>query len=148
MQEAATFVSRSVLPSCSSFLPTVLWCPRKDLNLQPLVCRTSAPSVELLGRNQEAGGSGSKQALRETNVTAYCSRLLLTVFLVGVGIEPTSRVFQTRANPSQLSDPVPVGRSSKQEAEPQSLLMPTAPAPILSVHARPSHEHPDHRACP
>ena len=25
--------------------------------------------------------------------------------LVGVGIEPTYRVFQTRANPSQLSDP-------------------------------------------
>ena len=25
------------------------WCPRKDLNLQPLVCRTSAPSIELLG---------------------------------------------------------------------------------------------------
>src|SRR5881296_796668 len=26
------------------------WCPRKDSNLQPLVCRTSAPSIELLGR--------------------------------------------------------------------------------------------------
>ena len=26
------------------------WCPRKDSNLQPLVCRTSAPSVELLGQ--------------------------------------------------------------------------------------------------
>ena len=26
------------------------WCPRKDSNLQPLVCRTSAQSVELLGR--------------------------------------------------------------------------------------------------
>ena len=26
-----------------------VWCPRKDLNLQPLVCRTSAPSIELLG---------------------------------------------------------------------------------------------------
>ena len=25
--------------------------------------------------------------------------------VVGVGIEPTSRIFQTRANPSQLSDP-------------------------------------------
>jgi hypothetical protein len=52
------------------------WCPRKDLNLQPLVCRTSAPSVELLGHD----------------------------LAVGVGIEPTFRVFQTRANPSQLSD--------------------------------------------
>ena len=52
------------------------WCPRKDLNLQPLVCRTSAPSVELLGREM----------------------------VVGVGIEPTFRAFQTRANPSQLSD--------------------------------------------
>ena len=31
-------------------LPTVFWCPRKDLNLQPLVCRTSALSVELLGQ--------------------------------------------------------------------------------------------------
>src|SRR5258705_8360321 len=26
------------------------WCPRKDLNLQPLVCRTSALSIELLGQ--------------------------------------------------------------------------------------------------
>src|ERR1044072_9986608 len=26
------------------------WCPRKDSNLQPLVCRTSAQSVELLGQ--------------------------------------------------------------------------------------------------
>src|SRR6185369_6299160 len=52
------------------------WCPRKDSNLQPLVCRTSAQSVELLGREM----------------------------VVGVGIEPTFRVFQTRANPSQLSD--------------------------------------------
>jgi hypothetical protein len=26
------------------------------------------------------------------------------MFVVGVGIEPTFRVFQTRANPSQLSD--------------------------------------------
>src|SRR6185436_1261421 len=49
---------------------------RKDSNLQPLVCRTSAPSVELLGHT----------------------------LVVGVGIEPTFRVFQTRANPSQLSD--------------------------------------------
>ena len=54
----------------------VVWCPRKDLNLQPLVCRTSAPSVELLGQEM----------------------------VVGVGIEPTFRAFQTRANPSQLSD--------------------------------------------
>lgn len=52
------------------------WCPRKDSNLQPLVCRTSAPSIELLGHG----------------------------LVVGVGIEPTSRVLQTRANPSQLSD--------------------------------------------
>ena len=29
---------------------TNAWCPRKDLNLQPLVCRTSALSVELLGQ--------------------------------------------------------------------------------------------------
>jgi hypothetical protein len=27
------------------------WCPRKDSNLQPLVCRTSAPSIELLGQS-------------------------------------------------------------------------------------------------
>ena len=53
------------------------WCPRKDSNLQPLVCRTSAPSVELL-RHELA---------------------------VGVGFEPTYRAFQTRANPPQLSDP-------------------------------------------
>src|SRR5260370_5535615 len=53
-----------------------IWCPRKDSNLQPLVCRTSAPSVELLGQKM----------------------------VVGVGIEPTFRAFQTRANPSQLSD--------------------------------------------
>ena len=52
------------------------WYPRKDSNLQPLVCRTSAPSVELLGHE----------------------------LVVGVGIEPTFRVLQTRANPSQLSD--------------------------------------------
>ena len=30
--------------------------------------------------------------------------LLLLLILVGVGIEPTFRVFQTRANPSQLPD--------------------------------------------
>src|ERR1041384_5776216 len=53
-----------------------MWCPRKDLNLQPPVCRTSALSIELLGREM----------------------------VVGVGIEPTFRAFQTRANPSQLSD--------------------------------------------
>ena len=52
------------------------WCPRKDLNLQPLVCRTSAPSIELL-----------RQELA-----------------VGVGFEPTYRALQTRANPPQLSD--------------------------------------------
>src|SRR6266436_4740379 len=27
-----------------------VWCPKKDLNLQPLVCRTSALSIELLGQ--------------------------------------------------------------------------------------------------
>jgi hypothetical protein len=31
--------------------------------------------------------------------------LLLLLNLVGVGIEPTFRAFQARANPSQLSDP-------------------------------------------
>src|SRR5687767_12329169 len=36
--------------SCSCLLFD--WCPRKDLNLQPLVCRTSAPSVELLGHKK------------------------------------------------------------------------------------------------
>ena len=61
---------------CVPCLRVRAWCPRKDLNLQPLVCRTSALSVELLGREM----------------------------VVGVGIEPTFRAFQTRANPSQLSD--------------------------------------------
>ncbi len=35
---------------------------------------------------------------------AYCSCPLPTDLVVGVGIEPTFRAFQTRANPSQLSD--------------------------------------------
>lgn len=56
----------------------VVWCPRKDSNLQPLACRTSARSIELLGQKM----------------------------VVGVGIEPTFRAFQTRANPSQLSDQI------------------------------------------
>jgi hypothetical protein len=34
-----------------------------------------------------------------------CNSKLETYLVVGVGIEPTFRVFQTRANPSQLSDP-------------------------------------------
>ena len=77
MVEAATFVSRSVLPSCSSFLPTVLWCPRKDLNLQPLVCRTSAPSVELLGRlvsstRQEAVSRYAHITKRLPTAPAFC----------------------------------------------------------------------------
>ena len=82
MQEAATFVSRSVLPPAPAFCLLSFWCPRKDLNLQPLVCRTSAPSIELLGLEMA----------------------------VGVGFEPTSRVFQTRANPPQLSDHGTPGR--------------------------------------
>lgn len=64
----------TVLPETSH--APINWYPRKDSNLQPLVCRTSAPSIELLGQE----------------------------LVVGVGIEPTSRVLQTRANPSQLSD--------------------------------------------
>src|SRR6266576_2949561 len=49
--------------SCSGscFLLLFLWCPRKDLNLQPLVCRTSAPSVELLG--QDGGRSWNRTNL-------------------------------------------------------------------------------------
>jgi hypothetical protein len=39
----------SISPSVR--LPVRHWCPRKESNLQPLVCRTSAPSVELLGRS-------------------------------------------------------------------------------------------------
>src|SRR5688572_699948 len=57
--------------------PSRNWYPRKDSNLQPLVCRTSARSLSYSGIG----------------------------LVVGVGIEPTFRVFQTRANPSQLSDP-------------------------------------------
>src|SRR6266851_3853174 len=70
------------------------WCPRKDLNLQPLVCRTSAPSIELLGQEM----------------------------VVGVGIEPTFRAFQTRANPSQLSD-----REESDEASGPPLLLVVRP---------------------
>src|SRR5437588_10876571 len=66
---------RSAEPNSQSEIRNSSWCPRKDSNLQPLVCRTSAPSVELLGQK----------------------------LVVGVGIEPTFRAFQTRANPSQLS---------------------------------------------
>ena len=43
MKESKTLF---ILPPSSFIL--LIWCPRKDLNLQPLVCRTSAPSVELL----------------------------------------------------------------------------------------------------
>src|SRR5437588_5004466 len=67
---------RSAEPNSQSEIRNSSWCPRKDSNLQPLVCRTSALSIELLGQEM----------------------------VVGVGIEPTFRAFQTRANPSQLSD--------------------------------------------
>lgn len=50
------------------------WCPRMDLNHRPSVCRTAA-----LAGLSYAGMVGR------------------------VGIEPTFRVLQTRANPSQLS---------------------------------------------
>jgi hypothetical protein len=39
------------------------WCPRKDLNLQPLVCRTSAPSVELLGRKSSRQTAGRQSLM-------------------------------------------------------------------------------------
>ncbi len=47
---------RNVLPAAAAIY-LLIWCPRKDLNLHPLVCRTSAPPVELLGLASE----GSKQ---------------------------------------------------------------------------------------
>jgi hypothetical protein len=43
----------------------ISWCPRKDSNLHPLVCRTSAPSVELLGR--EIGG----RSWNRTNLSGF-----------------------------------------------------------------------------
>ena len=54
----------------------ITWCPRKDLNLQPLVCRTSAPSIELLGR-------GWRSELDSNQPLGF---------------------FRPRANPPQLSD--------------------------------------------
>ena len=77
MQEAATFVSRSVLPPAPAFCLLSFWCPRKDLNLQPLVCRTSAPSVELLRRlvsstrQQKAGTLTSRSACLLLLPSAY-----------------------------------------------------------------------------
>ena len=41
------------------------WYPRKDSNLQPLVCRTSAPSIELLGH--EFGG----RSWNRTNLSSF-----------------------------------------------------------------------------
>jgi hypothetical protein len=69
------------------------------LNPQHLVCRTSALPVELLRRE-----------------------------MAGVGIEPTFRVFQTRANPSQLS-----GRGISLESG------------VASLESKPdfNHESPD-----
>src|SRR2546428_8741338 len=41
---------RNLIRNSQSEIRDSCWCPRKDSNLQPLVCRTSALSVELLGR--------------------------------------------------------------------------------------------------
>lgn len=79
--------------------------PKKERRQEP-VSRKQA---------QEADGSPETYT-RQHLLTAYClllnCLLLLTPAscrlppdLVGVGIEPTSRAFQARANPSQLSDP-------------------------------------------
>ena len=91
-------VSASPCPRVSLF-----WCPRKDLNLQPLVCRTSAPSVELLGQAGHGDRGRGDAVIFRPRVPA--SRCLRVRSLVGVGIEPTSIPFQGIANPSQLSDP-------------------------------------------
>ena len=85
-------------------IDNVSWCPRKDLNLQPLVCRTSAPSVELLGRSISFELRVSSFELRTRAPEKLETRNPKLNVVVGVGIEPTFRVFQTRANPSQLSD--------------------------------------------
>ena len=79
------------------------WCPRKDSNLQPLVCRTSAPSVELLGQ------FSSPKSNVQSPTSAHRDRLWTLDVGLGtrvadrVGIEPTFRGLQPRANPSQLS---------------------------------------------
>ena len=50
------------------------WCPRKDLNLQPLVCRTSAPSVELLGHDsgRSSGQGQEKRCAAPTSPVPDC----------------------------------------------------------------------------
>src|SRR5262245_36541355 len=68
-------------------------------------------------RAAEKGGRGDAEMCGETSPRRRISTsprrflflhpssfILHPFFMVGVGIEPTFRVFQTRANPSQLSD--------------------------------------------
>ena len=67
--------------------------------------------------------------------------------VVGVGIEPTFRAFQTRANPSQLSDPdyfrfkIEDFRLLLPNYRPQSEI-------IFAVHVQLSREHLDRHAYP
>ena len=56
---------RSARMSHAPIACEINWYPRKDLNLQPLVCRTSAPSVELLGH--ETGG----RSWNRTNLSSF-----------------------------------------------------------------------------
>ena len=74
--------------------------------------------------------------------------------MVGVGIEPTFRAFQTRANPSQLSDP----DYFRFKIEDFRLLLPNyrlkseicnlQSAIIFAVHVQLSREHLDRHAYP
>ena len=52
-----------------------------------------------MNRYDDVRGIYSIQSIHDLRFTIHA-------LSVGVGIEPTSRVFQTRANPSQLSDPL------------------------------------------
>ena len=73
-QEAVVRCTKFRAPvTCSCVLS---WCPRKDLNLQPLVCRTSAPSVELLGQRCHglAPWSFTLAARQATNNTGWIPR--------------------------------------------------------------------------
>ena len=75
-RQQRSYREASCLPA-PAFCLLSFWCPRKDLNLQPLVCRTSAPSVELLGRlvsstRQEAVSRYAHITKRLPTAPAFC----------------------------------------------------------------------------
>ena len=75
--DTAKMIFQHLRVSASPCLRILHWCPRKELNLQPLVCRTSAPSVELLGpiRDTETRRNGDTAICFSLSPRLPCLRL-------------------------------------------------------------------------